>query len=263
MKLSMVRRQHYLPQNQKNSLKNCTAVKSSWSKRLLTVSIIMILILTIFFLSACGGMGRINSLRSVDFISDDVIEIPLSFKYGYRPGNTTEVLCQYSISEMAEKIRALSSEEVEYIVSEYPWGKLLIEIKGTEDKKAVALLTEISSRDTTEVYPHFYVFFSPVAVCSGTQLVFPFHLVKDERLETYFDSIEPDLKYRTDYGLDEFLNFYSRLGDYYPQLDPEKIQVLDNGFIIKNNYVKNESRNVEIEFHFQDGGKYFTVQFNE
>ena len=257
----MLSRQLYLLRNQNNTLKNRATVKSCWRKWFLTTSTILFLLLISMFLSACGGMGRVNSLRAVDSISDDVIEIPLPFKYGYRPGNSTEILCQYSITDMAEKIRTLSSEEVEYTVTEYPGGKLLIEIKGAEDKKAVAMLSEICSRDTTEKYPYFYVFFSPVAGYSGTELVFPFHLVKDERLKTYHDIIEPALRYRTDYGRDEFLSFYSRIGDYYPQLDPEKIQVLDNGFIIYNNYVKGESRNVKIEFYFQDESKYFSIQF--
>ncbi len=229
--------------------------------------LICFLIMSILLFTACaaGGWKKIDVLRTEDFFSNKLIEIPLEFKYGSRDGTlSTKIVCKYSIAEMAEKVRKLSSEEVNYTVTEFQKGKLLIEIENAGGENAVVVLTVTTSRNTSEGYPNAYVFFSPLVQYLDTEFIIPFHLVKDDRLITYYqDTLQSDLKYATDYNRDDFLAFYKGLSDYYPQLDSDKIQVLDNGLIVSDNYVKGVTRNVKIEFHEENTRRYFTVQFDE
>ena len=215
-------------------------------------------------MSACGSWSRMRSIKAEDFLTGALFDLPIRTHGIYEMG-ATSFSYSGSLSALAEEIRNLSSDQVTYTVTEYPAGHLLIGIK-SDEKNAVLAITQ--ETDSFRDEPTFN-FYSPKVSLQGVRgnIVFPLHLINDEHLCHWYDSIEEGVKYRTDHHQSDFLGFYTDLAEYYPQLDLKALEVTENGFIIHPQYMKgdkltqSEFRQVRFEFYTQEGENYFSVDY--
>lgn len=232
--------------------------------------LVALLLISTAILNSCavGGWQKVKSLKANDFFTDEMIEIPIGFKYGSFGGITTAIAGSFSTSELAEMIRTASTDDITYTVYEYPNDILLIGTEQLGRKKAIIMLAKDDDYETNEKYPHAYVFFSPYIHSwqdSNVKVFFPLHLVSDKRLTSCYDSFVfsgtlINEKYATNYGQEDFLSFYKEIvKDYYPIYDPETIQVIENGFILNSLCVQGR-KSVTVQFYNEEGKNYFTMQ---
>lgn len=234
------------------------------------IKLLPVLLVITMLLSACGGLQNVNGLYSMDYFTKKTIKVPLSFNAGVYGGISTSVYTNDDFEKITEKIRACSTTDCSYDAKEYAKGRSLITIEPKDGDKSIAILVETTGEEERQDNRHRYTLFNLDATFGNSkipvQLIFPFHLLDNSKIQTWFNPISMDEKYRTGYSMDDFIAFYKDLSGIYPSLSPNDIQVSGHSFTVNGKYLLWDADNkilpescAVFSFTEENGQNYFSV----
>ena len=230
----------------------------------------LLLILTIFcsiFLVACGGLSRIDRLNTRDFFTNEILVIPVGFRYGEPQGESASGFASnMSGEELRDFIKNQSNNETFYVAQDYPNGTVLVKIKNDLQER-VALFTQKSSLEqyvkSKYNLNYYYRFFNLAMKPSEPEVefIFPYHLIEDVRIISDLEGIEVDEPYETQYLIEDYVEFYRMLLDDYDDIIPEAdFEFDDNSIRLSGVFLKDfqgkidHNKAIIISFD-NDGGK--------
>lgn len=239
-------------------------------KRLL----LMLVIFISFLLAACGGLTRIDRLTTRDFFTNDVLVIPMGFRYGSPQGESASGFAtNLSAAELRDLISNQSTNDITYSAQEYPNEKLLIQIKDSLKERIVIMTRERSveilmKREHPDL-DYFYRFFNMAAQLDtiSERFIFPYHLVEDARISNDLDVIVANERYTTHHTIDDYVNFYRVLVATYSDISvsDSDIEVGENNIRLSGAFVHdldgNISHNKAVMISFDDDAQKRTISF--
>ena len=210
------------------------------------------LLLTLVTVCSCVDASAIDRINTLDYFTGQVLDVPVSFRYGVPQGNSASTFSENkTIEELGVRIEAVTSGEYTYQAEDYGAKNLLVFFTDEKEDCSAALLTKNETApDVTLKAKYLYRFFNLKARLQFTLsdkdeylwLFFPYHLVNDSNIEDDFSTLASHQKYQTEYDMTYFVDFYTETIDLYSRagLTAEDMTVGENSFAISYRFLKTD-----------------------
>lgn len=178
-------------------------------------------------LAQSDGYQQVDVLRAQDFFTGSLLELPLSFDKGLPDGEqTTLFFSEEDAPSLAARIEQLQSDVKPQVFGEY--AVLLTQPQGDGSHRQY-LLRRSQAQPIWQFSGMGAQFEKRTAegiIERSVAIIFPYHLIEDERMADSRRLYELEENYRAAYGMEEFLAFYRALERY-------QIQQVEDGFVIQ------------------------------
>lgn len=202
-----------------------------------------------------GGLNELTSIRAKDLIHSEETSFPFGYDKGFSGiGDATFFKSSESLSAIQARIRSLP--DATSIGTElFDADNLIVTRRLTSDSTVWYLIRRIQTNDG-------YYMFDMGASFEGSnfRLMFPYHLVSDDRFANTYSGFQFGEQYATSHGVEEFYDFYESLEVY-------SLTRTETGFTIRG-YLPDLPPSSErdsfqrvyaFSFGESDGEKYFEV----
>lgn len=212
-------------------MKSHKMIKKVVGLLLLTCGVVGVLYLASEYLFHAGGLGRINFLVVTDYFYSEEMTLPLSFREGYSAGKTaTFFKTGKSLAEISNQIAEIT-DPGEYKIELFDENNLLIRktIKLGSDREAIYLLRKNVSKNGFYLFnlSAEFISYNPAdkANSASVRIIFPYHLVNDERFDNKYAGFALGELYETEYRLDDFYQFYHSLNTFAIEKNDQIIKI--------------------------------------
>ena len=211
-----------------------------------------LLLLTLVTVCSCVDASAIDRINTLDYFTGQVLDVPVSFRYGVPQGNSASTFSENkTIEELGVRIEDVTSDDYTYQAEVYGAKNLLVFFTDEKEDRSAALLTKNETApDATLKAKYLYRFFNLKARLQFTLsdkdeylwLFFPYHLVNDSSIEDDFSTLASQQKYKTEYDMTYFVAFYTETIQLYSRagLTAEDLAVDENSFTISYKFLKTD-----------------------
>ena len=211
-----------------------------------------LLLLPLLTVCSCMDASAIDRINTLDYFTGQVLDVPVSFRYGVPQGNSASTFSENkTIEELGVRIEAVTSSEYTYQAEDYGAKNLLVFFTDEKEDRSVALLTKNETApDAALKAKYLYRFFNLKArlqfILADKEeylwLFFPYHLVNDASIEDDFSTLVSHQKYQTEYDMTYFVDFYTETIRLYSRagLTAEDLAVDENIFTVNYKFLKTD-----------------------
>ena len=174
----------------------------------------------ICLLSGCGKMQEIPELQARDTFYNKEVHLEVPRMVGGVRGEYTAVFTNIGPEGFKEYLNIYAQEKQTNPLEIIDQNKFVIQVPNEDGTNSLMYLSEQpelkdGSGNEVETYDYAYLFSGFEANINSknkdvTHVIFPFHLMQDESLESPLDTVEVGKAYYTMYSMEIFRQFYER-----------------------------------------------------